>query len=82
MGKNYSLGHFSCTIMSFNIAVSRTIRNTPPMWHVVDAKGQVVGRLATQIGAIIRGKHKPTYLRNADCGDNVVVNKIRAIRSR
>ena len=52
------------------------------MWHVVDAKGQVVGRLATQIGAIIRGKHKPTYLRNADCGDNVVVNKIRAIRSR
>jgi len=34
---------------------------------------QVVGRLATQLQSIIRGKHKPTYLNNADCGDNVVV---------
>lgn len=59
--------------MSFALSVSRTIRSTPSMWHLVDAKGQVVGRLATQLGAIVRGKHKPTFLRNADCGDNVVV---------
>eukprot|EP00614_Pseudopedinella_elastica_P012427 CAMPEP_0172585560 /NCGR_PEP_ID=MMETSP1068-20121228/4980_1 /TAXON_ID=35684 /ORGANISM="Pseudopedinella elastica, Strain CCMP716" /LENGTH=130 /DNA_ID=CAMNT_0013380071 /DNA_START=85 /DNA_END=477 /DNA_ORIENTATION=+ len=43
------------------------------MWHIVDAKGQVTGRLATQLGTIIRGKHKPTFLNNTDCGDNVVV---------
>mmetsp|Transcript_29897 Transcript_29897/g.67043 ORF Transcript_29897/g.67043 Transcript_29897/m.67043 type:complete len:101 (+) Transcript_29897:44-346(+) len=59
--------------MSFATHVSRKIRSTPAMWHIVDAKGQVTGRLATQLGTIIRGKHKPTFLNNTDCGDNVVV---------
>ncbi|ETV82859.1 ribosomal protein L13 [Aphanomyces astaci] len=42
-------------------------------YHVVDAKGQVVGRLASQLAPILRGKHKPTYMPNVDCGDVVVV---------
>ncbi|EQC39920.1 50S ribosomal protein L13 [Saprolegnia diclina VS20] len=42
-------------------------------YHVVDAKGQVVGRLASQLAPILRGKHKPTYAPNVDCGDVVVV---------
>lgn len=42
-------------------------------WHLVDAKGQVVGRLASQLAPILRGKHKPTYAPNVDCGDFVVV---------
>ncbi|OQR94370.1 50S ribosomal protein L13 [Achlya hypogyna] len=42
-------------------------------YHVVDAKGQVVGRLASQLAPILRGKHKPTYAPNVDCGDYVVV---------
>ena len=42
-------------------------------WHYVDAKGQVVGRIATQIATILRGKHKPTFAPNEDCGDYVVV---------
>lgn len=42
-------------------------------WHVVDAKGQVVGRLASQIAPILCGKHKPTYAPNVDCGDHLVV---------
>jgi len=44
-----------------------------PVWHLVDAKGQIVGRLASQIVQIIRGKHKPNFTPHYDCGDYVVV---------
>jgi len=44
-----------------------------PKWYIVDAKDQVVGRLATVIARVITGKHKPTYTRHADAGDFVVV---------
>ena len=49
------------------------IRFSKPLWHLVDARGQVVGRLATQISQILRGKHKPNFTPNYDCGDYVVV---------
>lgn len=42
-------------------------------WHVVDASGQVLGRLAAKISMIIQGKHKPTYTPHVDTGDFVVV---------
>lgn len=42
-------------------------------WYVVDAKDQVLGRLATSVAMIIRGKNKPTFSPNADTGDFVVV---------
>ncbi len=42
-------------------------------WYVVDAKDQVLGRFATRIATIIRGKNKPTFSPNADTGDFVVV---------
>lgn len=42
-------------------------------WHVIDATGLKVGRLATQVAGILRGKNKPTYTPNVDCGDFVVV---------
>lgn len=42
-------------------------------WHLIDARGQIVGRLASQISPLIQGKHKPTFERNVDCGDHVVV---------
>lgn len=42
-------------------------------WHLVDARGQVAGRLASQVAPLLRGKHKPTYAPNVDCGDYVVV---------
>ena len=44
-----------------------------PKWYVVDAKDQVVGRIATIIARVITGKHKPTYTRHTDTGDFVVV---------
>ena len=42
-------------------------------WHLVDATAQTVGRLATTIAPILKGKHKPTYRPNGDCGDYVVI---------
>jgi large subunit ribosomal protein L13 len=42
-------------------------------WFVVDAAGVPVGRLAAQVAQVLRGKHKPTFAYNADCGDFVVV---------
>lgn len=42
-------------------------------WHIVDAEGMVLGRLATEVATILRGKHKPTYTPNLDTGDHVIV---------
>jgi large subunit ribosomal protein L13 len=42
-------------------------------WYLIDAEGLVLGRLASQIALILRGKHKTTYTPNIDCGDNVIV---------
>ncbi len=42
-------------------------------WFVVDAQGQTLGRLATQVATILRGKHKPIYTPHVDCGDYVIV---------
>ena len=42
-------------------------------WFVVDAQGKVLGRLATQIAARLRGKHKPEYTPHVDCGDNIII---------
>ena len=42
-------------------------------WYVVDAQGVVLGRLSAEISKILRGKHKPNYVPNLDCGDYVIV---------
>ncbi len=42
-------------------------------WYVVDAEGQTLGRLASSVATILRGKHKPIYNPSVDCGDFVVV---------
>ncbi len=42
-------------------------------WYVVDAEGVVLGRLASQVAKILRGKHKPCFVPNIDCGDYVIV---------
>ena len=44
-----------------------------PQWYVIDAEGQVLGRLASQIAQILRGKHKPTFTPHLQSGDFVVV---------
>ena len=42
-------------------------------WHIVDAAGIAVGRLAAQVAQVLRGKHKTTFTPNMDCGDFVIV---------
>jgi len=44
-----------------------------PQWYVIDAEGQVLGRLASQIAQILRGKHKPTFTPHLQSGDFVIV---------
>ncbi|MBL0701845.1 MAG: 50S ribosomal protein L13 [Spiroplasma sp.] len=42
-------------------------------WLIIDAEGLTVGRLATEVATLLRGKHKPTFTPNMDCGDNVIL---------
>jgi large subunit ribosomal protein L13 len=54
-------------------------------WYVIDAQDMVLGRLATQIAQILRGKHKPTFTPSMNCGDFVIVvnaDKIAVTRNR
>ena len=49
-------------------------------WHVVDAENMVVGRLATQVATLLRGKHKPSFTPHVDCGDFVIVINADKVR--
>lgn len=49
-------------------------------WHVVDAEGQILGRLATRIACLLRGKHKAEYTPHLDVGDHIVVINARKVR--
>ncbi len=56
--------------MSTPFPSSKTIKRE---WHVIDAEGQVLGRLATRVSTLLMGKHKASYTPFLDCGDHVVV---------
>jgi large subunit ribosomal protein L13 len=49
-------------------------------WYVVDAEGQVLGRLSSQVAAILRGKHKPIYTPHVDTGDHVIIINAAKVR--
>jgi len=53
--------------------VSANEKTVNKEWVVVDAEGEILGRLASEIAKIIRGKHKPSFTPHVDCGDNVIV---------
>ncbi|WP_093315703.1 50S ribosomal protein L13 [Sphingomonas jatrophae] len=66
-------------------ALMKTTKSATPatvnkQWHLIDADGLVVGRVATIIANILRGKHKPSFTPNIDCGDNVVVINADKVR--
>ena len=66
-------------------ALMKTTKSVKPhevekKWHIVDADGLVVGRAATIIANVLRGKHKVTFTPHVDCGDNVVVINADKIR--
>ena len=62
--------------------ITRAVKNdiSQKRWYLVDAKGQVLGRLCCNIAKILRGKHKPTFTLNADTGDFVIVINSEKIR--
>lgn len=49
-------------------------------WVVVDAENEVLGRLASKIALVLRGKHKPSFTPHVDCGDNVIVINAEKIK--
>lgn len=49
-------------------------------WLVVDASGESLGRLASTVALMLRGKHKPDYTPHVDCGDNVIVINAKNVR--
>jgi large subunit ribosomal protein L13 len=53
--------------------ISTTKANSTKEWIVVDADGHNLGRLASKVAMILRGKYKPSYTPHVDCGDNVIV---------
>jgi large subunit ribosomal protein L13 len=66
-------------------ALSKVTRSIKPAevvknWHLIDAEGLVVGRLAVVIANRLRGKHKPSFTPHVDCGDHVVVINADKVR--
>ena len=66
-------------------ALSKQTKSATPStvekkWHLIDADGLVVGRVASLIANILRGKNKPSYTPHIDCGDNVVVINADKVR--
>jgi large subunit ribosomal protein L13 len=66
-------------------ALMKTTKSAKPAevekkWHLIDAEGLVVGRLATIVANILRGKHKPSFTPHVDCGDHVVIVNAGKVR--
>ena len=66
-------------------ALSKQTRSIKPAeveknWHIIDADGLVVGRLAAIIANILRGKTKPSYTPHVDCGDHVIVINVEKVK--
>lgn len=60
--------------------ISANAKTVNKQWYVIDANGEVLGRLASQIAKILRGKNKPDFTPHVDCGDNVIVINAAKIR--
>lgn len=60
--------------------VSANKANVDKQWLLIDATDQVLGRLASKVAKVIRGKNKPNFSPNVDCGDNVVIVNADKIR--
>lgn len=66
-------------------ALSKQTRSIKPAeveknWHIIDADGLVVGRLAAIVANILRGKHKPSFTPHVDCGDHVIIINVEKVK--
>jgi large subunit ribosomal protein L13 len=75
MWRQYTIGLSHLWLIQEDImkTFSATPSDIDKKWLLIDAEGLVVGRLAAFIATRLRGKHKPSYTPNMDCGDNVIV---------
>lgn len=69
---SYLINKFIVDTLSYK-TVSGNKATANKQWLLVDAEGQTVGRLASKVSKLIRGKHKVNFTPHADCGDNVIV---------
>jgi large subunit ribosomal protein L13 len=69
---SYLINKFIVDTLSYK-TISGNVATANKQWFVVDAEGQTVGRLASKVSKLIRGKHKVNFTPHADCGDNVIV---------
>ena len=60
--------------------ISANAATVNKQWYVIDAEGQVLGRLASQVAKILRGKNKPDFTPHVDCGDYVIVINADKVR--
>jgi large subunit ribosomal protein L13 len=62
--------------------ITRSIKNeeVTRQWWVIDASGKTVGRLASQVAVLLRGKHKPSFTPHVDCGDFVIITNAGKIQ--
>ena len=60
--------------------ISVNKKNAQKEWVVVDATDQVLGRLCTKVAKLLRGKYKPSFTPNSDCGDNVIIINADKVR--
>ncbi|MBQ4278386.1 MAG: 50S ribosomal protein L13 [Rikenellaceae bacterium] len=60
--------------------ISVNAASADKQWVLIDATDAVLGRLASQVAKILRGKNKPSFTPNADCGDNVIIINAEKVR--
>ena len=60
--------------------VSANAQTVDQKWYVIDAEGEIVGRLATRLATVLRGKHKPSYTPHVDTGDYIIVLNADKVR--
>ncbi|MEZ5071210.1 MAG: 50S ribosomal protein L13 [Bacteroidales bacterium] len=60
--------------------VSANKESVQKEWFVVDAQDEILGRLASKVAMVLRGKHKPSFTPHVDCGDNVIVINAEKIK--
>jgi len=65
-----------CAVKTYSVKADEIKRE----WYLIDAEGKTLGRLASEIAKILRGKHKPIYSPHLDCGDYVIVINAEKIR--
>jgi large subunit ribosomal protein L13 len=68
------------TMMQKSFWLTKEAGEAQREWYVVDATGQTLGRMASKIAMVLRGKHKPTFTPNVDMGDFVIVLNAGAVR--